>query len=336
LIIRNFLEIILIPDKNILFGYSLNINYAKNTIPKCDLIISSSPVESSHLIAYNYSKKFGIKHIADFRDGWTDEPLNIYSKIFKHRKIIELKQEFKVVNNAKLVIVNSPGWSDYLIEKYPDIKPKLFTITNSYQNNIQPTSTMKISSSSIIRLVYAGKFSESSYLRRPKFLFGKFYELLKNIENRTRIRIDIYGDLTKRDINEIVYWRNLLNGFNCEIYMNKFLKTEDLSNELMNNDGLLMLSASRAAIPSKLYDYIVTQKPILCFAPINNPFHLYLQDLPQLFLFNLERDYSSEDNVKFKEFLILCKDQTFKGNIPNVFSKEVNKKKFLELIRNIN
>ena len=74
-----------------------------------DLIVSTGPPHSMHLIALGLKKKFDIPWIADFRDPWTD--IDFYHKLKlskwadkKHKRL-----ELKVLSKADHVVTVSPG-----------------------------------------------------------------------------------------------------------------------------------------------------------------------------------------------------------------------------------
>ena len=46
-----------------------------------DILVSSSPYITSHLVASRISKKFNLKWVADFRDSWSNNPIYPYSNL---------------------------------------------------------------------------------------------------------------------------------------------------------------------------------------------------------------------------------------------------------------
>ena len=96
-----------------------------------DLIVSTGPPHSMHLIALGLRKKTDVAWIADFRDPWTD--IYFYDKLRltrrgdrKHRKL-----ELKVLENADFAVTVSPNCAE-ILNKVPGKKVKI--INNGYDH----------------------------------------------------------------------------------------------------------------------------------------------------------------------------------------------------------
>ncbi|MFC1887722.1 group 1 glycosyl transferase, partial [Candidatus Cloacimonadota bacterium] len=107
-----------IPDARIwwyLFAVKKGIKLVKNE--KIDLIMSSSPPQTTHLIAKKIAQKTGKKWIADFRDPWTDyfrikdlPRIGLIKKLDKH-------YEHSVLRNADTVVTSGNSLGDLLNQK---------------------------------------------------------------------------------------------------------------------------------------------------------------------------------------------------------------------------
>ena len=101
----------LIPDPR-KFWIKPSVKFLKNYLSenKVDLIISTGPPHSMHLIALGLKKKFNIPWMADFRDPWTDidfyEKLRLTCWADKRHKTLEKK----VLKLADRVVTVSPSW----------------------------------------------------------------------------------------------------------------------------------------------------------------------------------------------------------------------------------
>ena len=126
-----------IPDAKIGWKYYA-VKEGKKIIDKYkpDLILSSSPPPTVHLIAQKLSKKYKIPWIADFRDPWT----NIYHydnvKFFPLSKYFNKKLENSVVKNCSAAVTVSNCLPEIIgEEKYRD---KFSVIPNGYDFDIIP------------------------------------------------------------------------------------------------------------------------------------------------------------------------------------------------------
>jgi glycosyltransferase involved in cell wall biosynthesis len=76
-------------------------------------ILSSTPFPTSHRIANEISREYGIKWIADFRDPWTGNPVYQYGRI---RQVIEKRLEIRTMKNASKVITVSEVYAKVISE----------------------------------------------------------------------------------------------------------------------------------------------------------------------------------------------------------------------------
>jgi hypothetical protein len=74
-------------------------------------MISSSPPETSHIIAKSLKDEFKIPWVADFRDLWTQNYYYLYGPL---RKVIERKLELATISMADALVTVSQPWADDL------------------------------------------------------------------------------------------------------------------------------------------------------------------------------------------------------------------------------
>ena len=83
-------------------------------ILKPDVIITTGPPHSVHLIGLKLHRKFGVKWIADFRDPWSTID---YLDWFKPSALAKKRQrtlERRVLTEATTVLTVSENWADEL------------------------------------------------------------------------------------------------------------------------------------------------------------------------------------------------------------------------------
>ena len=102
-IIMAFSHLILIPDRFLVwlpFGFKKGLEIIKKE--KINIIYSSAPSFSVHLLARKLKRETGIKWVAEFRDPWTE---NIaFKKKFFIKRFIERKMERNVLKDSDLII----------------------------------------------------------------------------------------------------------------------------------------------------------------------------------------------------------------------------------------
>lgn len=244
-----------------------------------------SPFESAHA-AFFLSNKIGIPWVADLRDAWVLDEIQTYPSIF-HKKL-RLRKMYKLLSTASLIIMNTPEATDKLKRTFPDFcKKRVLTITNGFNlydfnNAIEKRKDKKF------RIVHVGHFlldsshNRSIYealggaepgidvnTRSPLFLFKAVDELLKQ-------KPDILNDL------EIVFVGNASKNEKNLVESSKLSKITTFTGYLPRYDALnivrtadmLFLSMHNlppgkrsTSIPSKMYEYMASGRPILGAVP---------------------------------------------------------------------
>lgn len=80
-----------------------------------DIIISTGPPHTTHLIAKRVSKKLNIPWVADFRDPWTNIDFFLDLKPTALAKAIHRRLENSVLSTADKIITVTQGWGNDLI-----------------------------------------------------------------------------------------------------------------------------------------------------------------------------------------------------------------------------
>jgi len=219
---------------------------------KYDLIFSTSPTPSAHIIALNLKKRFGIPWIADYRDHWTLNP-----DYQESRKRIQKESgiEKHLHHYASHIILNTYGNKSDIVHTYDIVNPnKISVIPNGYEDFLTDQQPIK---SNKMRLIYTGTL----YGRRDPFNFLEGLSILKRELPSIPIEIIFIGK-SEWDINECA---NKFNISNMVEYI-PFLNINKVNQQIYNSDVLLLLidttTQSPHVIPSKLYDYLSFYRPI--------------------------------------------------------------------------
>ena len=202
---RNFIaRLILVPDYGIVWGILTFINKeVRKAVEEAEFVISSSPPESSHFIAYKLAKKYNKFLVTDMRDGWLDDPLKVILQENCFRKFIELKLEGKILNYSSKIFVSSPVWYKLLLDRYKDFSNKLSVLTNAYPRNYEELSFVSRKSTDKLILLYLGKLTASresqkiNFILEPLLRIFKFIRLDYEIHFVGRFIEEDYLDLSK-------------------------------------------------------------------------------------------------------------------------------------------
>jgi hypothetical protein len=294
-----------------------------------DLVISTSPPNSSHLAADKISNKYSIPLIVDLRDGWLDEPFEQKLNKFKRLKKLEAEWEYKILNHALGIFVTSVNWKNLLISRIPSVNKKVNVLTNAYPevdfiNPPRPNHSLDK-----VILLYSGRIGASDISRNLNSLLDPIYNYLKN--NLYNIEILFISEFRREEVKSFQIWKKEFQEINIRLTHKSHVKRIELYKEIMKYQGLLLLTTKMGTIPIKLFDYIKSTKPILAITPRGSAIWQLSEILPQLFLY----EYSGiiKDYSPIKNFLEACKMKNYEYNIPIEFTEEFLLKIFLKEVK---
>ncbi len=229
-----------------------------------DLIISTGPPHSMHLIALGLKKQFDTVWVADFRDPWTD--IDFYHKLRlthwadkKHRSL-----EMKVLEKADHVVTVSPNCAKDL-SKIPNKKVEVI------HNGFDPEDfeELPFPSNNLFCIAHFGAFNRD---RNPEVLWkvlGKLAEEDKTFKEKLCIRL--IGQTDESVIQSIKQ-----NRLNEHLVLTDHLPHKEGLKELARSQVLLLpindAPNARGILPGKMYEYMALKRPILAIGPGDSDF----------------------------------------------------------------
>lgn len=235
-----------------------------------DVIISTGPPHSTHMIAMGLKKEFpDIVWLADFRDPWTkidyfhQLPFTFWA-IKKHKKL-----ERKVLKKADIVTTVSPSWARDL-----EIlgAPKVYTVYNGYDEsdfNFKPKKEFV----SIPEITYIGSLNED---RNPSFLWEAFDFFIRQNPDK-KFKLKFIGNISEKTKNEIQKLEKLSMN---TIFMD-YMPHKEVLEHTKNSSILLLLMNDTpnidGIIPGKFFEYLATDNPILAIGKKETDLDLLLK-----------------------------------------------------------
>lgn len=243
-------------------------------------ILSSSPPDSAHVGAWMLSQKTGVPHIMDMRDGWLDEPLKPLLHTSALRRWQEGRLESRIAHHAKAIQVTSDVWKTLFDARYPQLTHKVHVLTNGYPVQMPPVASRPEKGTEDEKvLIHAGRFTGSHLSRTPDLLMEP---LLKNLAlSPGNGVIRCYGDLSSDEVARIQAYQPRLQGMGWRVEFPGAVPRAQMLEALQQADGLLLLSASHAALPSKMFEYLATGLPIGFVADLGSATETALREVPQ-------------------------------------------------------
>lgn len=231
---------------------------------KIDLIYTTSPPHSSHLVGLFLSKLTAKPWVADFRDDWLENKKAVAS-LSPFRLKIEKYLAEKVFTNASFIIANTEFQKETYKKNYPEIK-RIEAIYNGYDAEDLNRAGQKEDrwQDGKLHICHTGYFYPGTAL--PFFETLKEF-FLENPEFRGKIQLDLVGFLEKEYQNWVIS-----NELEEEIKPWGYVEHLTSINFLLKSHLLLYLIGSdgefwKGEVAGKLYEYLASGKPILAFAP---------------------------------------------------------------------
>ena len=232
-----------------------------------DLVLCSSPPHSSQLAALEIAESRGLPFVADFRDPWTDNPER--SWLDGLQRWSERRQEARVLRGAALVLVNTPGNREMLLASFPFMEPgRIAVVPNGYD----PARAEELRAA---RAARAGT-DRGGDGRRTLLYTGHVYAGAASVARSLEEWLRREPDLPRR-------WRIRFVGSRDPgierllaplvraglVELADYVPADAVLVELAAADALLYLvpPAGSSWIPSKLYDYLLAERPILAVLP---------------------------------------------------------------------
>jgi len=265
---------VLIPDNDIvwlLFAVAKGIYIIKKE--KIDLIFSTAPAYTDHLIGCILKILTRKPWIADYRDLWNEDPSRYW--IGKFRRRIEKKIEKYVILQANLIVVVSLPMRDIIIQNFLRDKreqEKIIVISNGFDPQdicIPYESTEKQKDKFVI--TYTGKIGYCKTFSALRC----FLEALAKVINedpslKKKIRVRFIGEIANRRKEEIF---NFIRKFNLQevVEFREWCSNRRCLIEQRKSDVLLLMIGSsmnnHIILTTKLFEYITATRPILALIP---------------------------------------------------------------------
>lgn len=296
-----------------------------------DLVLASSPPESVHVAAALLAARLKLSLIVDMRDGWLDEPLKEYLGNTPLLRWWEGRLEKRILRQARQIFVTSDVWQEMLAKRLPFTEAKTTVLTNCYPQSIPAVESIPqlLPQSEKFTLLHAGSFTNSKFNNRPGLLLERLWEGLHGVGET--FQVVLQGQLSAEDLADIESWREKFEAKGAAIILRPPVTRDHLLLQLQAAGGLLLLSATRASILAKIFEYIPSRRPILAITFRDSSVWRLAKIVPQLFVVDIEDRINSHSVIG--KFIAASITNRFDSVVPAKFSEEHNRLIFLEHIK---
>lgn len=289
-----------IPDARF-FWVKPSVSYLEKYIVEnnIDIIVTSGPPHSLHLIGLELKHKLDVKWFADFRDPWTTIGYHKSLRLSdtaaqKHKEL-----ESQVLNTADTIIVTSKTTKSEF--EMLTTKP-IAVITNGF--DVEKVEKQPLDSK--FSLAHIGSFLSA---RNPQFLWESLVELIAEIPDfKSNLEIKLIGAVSQEVLDSIGH-------FGLDSYLNNlgYVSHEEAIAHQRRSQVLLLIEIdseeTKSIIPGKLFEYMVSNRPIIAIGPNGSDFAEIITETNTGVFFN----YS--EKVKLKKLILDFYNQYLEGKL---------------------
>ena len=234
-----------------------------------DIVFATGMPWSALVIAWVLNKFTKIPFVVDFRDPWIGNPFQASKGAVLDR--VTLWLEHQIVSSAALVSANTDKLKDEMENRYPDLQSNKFIVlpngfdTEDYKKVLNKKRKSALSGSEEMVILHAGYL----YGQRDPFPIVKALVQFQKqrYENKEKIKFIQMGDIHLQYNFEQRFQNLIENGF---IEVMESLPFNESLKIQANSDVLVLIQpGTKTQIPSKLYDYLCLNRPILTITPLN-------------------------------------------------------------------
>ena len=225
---------------------------------KPDLIWSTYPIATAHLIGAELARRSGLPWVADFRDPMAQDGYPADPKTWAQFSAIEQS----AIQHARLNVFTTPGAARMYRERYPDAAARIAVIENGYDEDsfVDAGHAPRMSlNPDVVTLLHSGIIYPSE--RDPTALFvalGRLKRAGRMLPGSVKLRFRA----TAHD--------GLLNGLAQTHAVQDLIEImppipyRAALQEMQHADALLVMQGTgcNAQIPAKIYEYLRSRRPI--------------------------------------------------------------------------
>lgn len=227
-----------------------------------ETIVTSGPPHSLHLIGLELKQQLGVEWIADFRDPWTT--IGYHKELMLSRSSAQKHKDMErnVLEAASKIIVTSPTTK----KEFGQITSKpIAVITNGYdvENKVKELLDEKFT------LAHIGSFLSE---RNPRILWKALKELKKEITGfADDFQLKLIGKVSQDVLTSIKEFK-----LDNQLLNLGYLTHLQAVTEQQKSQVLLLIEINsdetRGIIPGKLFEYLVSDRPIIAVGPKGSDF----------------------------------------------------------------
>ena len=235
-----------------------------------ELVYSTSPPATAHLIAQRIARRTRVPWVADFRDPWFEvppEPGAPNGPLFRR---LDRMLERKVVESCDAVVTTTADLCDMLAQRYPKQPASKFTaILNGYDEaDFAALPREETRADAPLVIVHSGTINAE--FRNPIPFFAAVHRCIDaGVIEPNRLRVKFLGGGSFAAAPGLQATVKRLGLEEIVEFVPRLPYAESLR-EVARADLLLLLQSSpdtSGLVPAKLYEYLRAGKPVIALVP---------------------------------------------------------------------
>ncbi|PHR49644.1 MAG: hypothetical protein COA32_00505 [Fluviicola sp.] len=219
-----------------------------------DVVVTTGPPHSTHLIGEKLKTQFNIPWLVDFRDPWSEMFYNQDLPMTKASIKKNEDLEVSILNKADKVVTVSQYIADLLLKKSKKSKNDIHIIENGYDDRLFKEKYEKKTQNTIAYVGYLGKHHNYELLVEGLSIFVKQYP-----ENE--ITLELAGNI------EPVVLELLKQKLSIQIE-NHGIVSHEAAIQLMQEAHVLLFTVPKTnyikgLISGKIFEYIASKTPVI-------------------------------------------------------------------------
>jgi len=290
-----------------------------------NIVMTTSPPDSIHIVGLFLKLIFGVKWIADLRDPWHTNNLKMSLNPISYS--IDGVLERLVIRNADIIITTAPSLTLEFLKRYPFLrKDRIITITNGFDED-EVEFFPKRKRDSEILFLHCGNFSDI----RTAMPFMKAVDRICKTEKKLakQVKFRFIGAFKREEKN----WVDK-SGLSDIVDIGGYKDHRDTLIEMLNADVLFLLlnkEFEETRISAKVFEYLWAGKPILAILPKGDTQKLIEEHKAGICI----NTYSIDDIVKgiYQVIDLLNSGFELKRDGINKYSRKMLTKKFIDILQ---
>ena len=226
-----------------------------------DVIITTGPPHSTHIIGKKLNRRYNIPWVADFRDPWTEIDYLERLPLTRIARKINSRLEQSVLDNANAILVVSPAMMDSFKQK---TQTRCVTIYNGFDHEDFVSSENYSPQDDAFVIAHIGNMNADRNPENVWRVIGQNYREGK----LEKLKIRLIGNA---DSSVLASIRD--EGIEHLLEQSGYLAHDKAIHQLQRSTILLLpinrVPSAKGIITGKLFEYLASNKPILGVGPVD-------------------------------------------------------------------